>query len=107
MSIVIHFLLQDKWVLLLGEYNQTLACEFTTLIKAQQHYIVLLVSYDFYNNMNIFKEPLDDLYCCKANTTTTESSFLLPSTSDLVDDIPEENESDVDIEIDLPVSKSI
>ena len=60
--------------------------------------------YDFYNNMNVFKEPLDDLSCCKTNTTTTESSILLvlPSTSDLVDDITEGNESDVDIEIDLP-----
>jgi hypothetical protein len=48
--------------------------------------------------------PLDDLSCCKTNTTTTESSILLvlPSTSDLVDDITEGNESDVDIEIDLP-----
>jgi hypothetical protein len=58
--------------------------------------------YDFYNNMNVFKEPLDDLSCCKTNTTTTESYVPLPSASDLVDDIPEENENDVDIEIDLP-----
>ncbi|CAC5424370.1 PIF1 [Mytilus coruscus] len=49
-------------------------------------------------------EPLDDLSCCKTNTTTKQSSIVLPSTSDFIDDIPEDsdNENDDEIDLDLP-----
>ncbi|CAC5381156.1 PIF1 [Mytilus coruscus] len=59
--------------------------------------------YDFYN-FNNMKEPLDDLSCCKTNTTTKLSSIVLPSTSDFIDDIPEDsdNENDDEIDLDLP-----
>ncbi|CAC5359816.1 PIF1 [Mytilus coruscus] len=59
--------------------------------------------YDFYN-FNNMKEPLDDLSCCKTNTTTKQSSIVLPSTSNLIDYIPEDsdNENDAEIDLDLP-----
>ncbi|CAC5371593.1 PIF1 [Mytilus coruscus] len=59
--------------------------------------------YDFYNFNNL-KEPLDDLSCCKTNTTTNQSSIVLPSTSDLIDYISEDsdNENDAEIDLDLP-----
>ncbi|VDI08317.1 Hypothetical predicted protein [Mytilus galloprovincialis] len=59
--------------------------------------------YDFYNFINM-KEPLGDLSCCKKNTTRKQSSIVLPSTSDLIDNIPEDpdNENDAEIDLDLP-----